>query len=47
MCTNTQSGVNCSCHNGYQLISGKSCKGKHALIVLAVTIISRYYFYRY
>ena len=32
LCTNTPSGVNCSCNNGYSLMSDdKSCEGEFTL----------------
>ena len=40
-CTDTQSGISCSCRNGYRLLSdGKSCKGKATLIITAVKNIA-------
>ena len=39
MCTDTQSGVKCSCRNGYQLIGDKSCKGEYTLIIITIKYV--------
>ena len=31
ICTETQTGVNCSCSDGYRLVNGQFCEGKQLI----------------
>ena len=42
MCTNTIGGFNCSCADGYNLISGIFCVGKIVKIIHKYNFLCRY-----
>ena len=36
MCSDTETGVNCSCHDGYQLVGNQTCSGTYVTLSLPV-----------
>ena len=39
VCTNTQSGVSCSCNDGYQLVNNQNCRGEQITLTFSNSVL--------